>query len=140
VAGDEEALANALRRFGEDESVDPSGFLSTPGTVFFLAEEDGAPVGRAYGHSLAHPEGETTMLLYGIDVVPEARRRGHGRRLVDAFVEHARATGHTEVWVLSDEANSAGMGLYAAAGARRDGTNQVLLTWTLRPGRHSSNT
>jgi GNAT superfamily N-acetyltransferase len=138
VAGDEKALADALRRFGEDENVDPSLFLSTPGAVIFLAEEDGMPVGRAYGHGLAHPDGETTMLLYAIDVVPGARRRGHGRRLVNAFVEHARAAGHTEVWVLSDENNPAGMALYAAAGARRDETNQVLFTWRLGPGRHSS--
>jgi len=128
MPGDEGALADALRRFGEDESVDPSQFLSMPGAVFFLAEEDGVPVGRAYGHTPAQPDGETTMLLYAIDVVPDARRRGHGRRLVDAFVEHARAAGHTEVWVLTDEDNPAGMALYAAAGARRDGTNQVLFT------------
>jgi len=70
MPGDEGALADALRRFGEDESVDPSQFLSMPGAVFFLAEEDGVPVGRAYGHTLAHPDGETTMLLYAIDLFP----------------------------------------------------------------------
>ena len=138
MAGDEIVLVDALRRLGEVEKVDPSRFLSTPGAWFFLAEENGVPVGRAYGHTLVHPEGETTALLYAVDVVPDARRRGHGRRLVDAFVEHARATGHTEVWVLTDDNNPAALALYAAAGARRDATDQVLFTWKLRRGRHSS--
>ena len=138
MAGDEKLLADALRRFGEGQAVHGSRFLSSPGAVIFLAEEDGVPVGQVYGHTLVHPDGETTMLMYAVDVVASARRRGHGRRLVDAFIEHARTAGHTEVWVLTDEANRAAMALYAAAGARREPTDQVLFTWRLREGRHSS--
>jgi ribosomal protein S18 acetylase RimI-like enzyme len=138
VTGDEDALVDALRRLGEDPRVGPSEFLSRPGTWFLLAEENGVPVGRAYGQTLVHPDGETTALLYAVDVVADARRRGHGRRLVEAFVEQARAAGHTEVWVLTDDNNPAGIALYAAAGGRRDATDQALFTWKLRPGRHSS--
>ena len=137
MAGDADTLVDALRRLGEDPSVNSSEFVSTPGAWFFLAEENGVPVGRAYGHTLVHPDGERTALLYAVDVVPHARRRGRGRRLVEAFVEHARAAGHTEVWVLTDQ-QPCGAGLYAAAGGRRDATDQVVFTWNLRPGRHSS--
>ena len=137
MAGDEKILEEALRRFGEGHAVDASRFLATPGAVIFLAEEDGVPVGQIYGHTLVHPDGETTMLMYAVAVVEGALRRGHGKRLVDAFIEHARSAGHTEVWVLTDERNRAALSLYAAAGARRDPTDQVLFTWRLREGRHS---
>jgi aminoglycoside 6'-N-acetyltransferase I len=71
------------------------------------------------------------MLLYALDVAEDRRRRGIGKLLVTAFVDHARAIGCTEVWVLTDDGNPTAIATYHAAGGQRDAVDQVMVTWTL---------
>jgi RimJ/RimL family protein N-acetyltransferase len=127
----------ATRLYTEGADVDPARFLASDGTALVVAEIGVVAVGCAYGHELVHPDGEGTMLLYSLDVDERVRRRGIGRRLVEEFVQHARTRGCTEVWVLTDGANRAGLATYAAAGGRRDPTPSVMFTWKLADGRHS---
>jgi ribosomal protein S18 acetylase RimI-like enzyme len=136
-SGDEVAAHQACRLFGLEGDLDASVFLTRQEALLLVAEEDAAIVGWVYGHELVHPDGERTMLLYALDVAEEARRHGHGSALVTAFVEHARERGCTEVWVLTDDGNAAGLATYAAAGGSRDSVPQVLFTWKLADGRHS---
>jgi GNAT superfamily N-acetyltransferase len=130
-SGDEEIAAQACRLFDDHDDVDPEPFLQRPETVMFVVEDDSGACGCAYGHELAHPGGERTMLLYSLDVAAPVRRRGYGVALVNAFVDHARDTGCTEVWVLTDDANPAALATYTAAGAERDPANQVMFVWPL---------
>jgi GNAT superfamily N-acetyltransferase len=127
----------ASRLFGATGDLDPSAFLRRPETSLLIAEDDVGVAGWAYGHELVHPDGERTMLLYALDVATRARGRGCGRSLVAAFVEHARDRGCTEVWVLTDDANAAGVATYRSAGGHRDPVDQVLFSWRLAEGRHS---
>ncbi len=94
-----------------------------------LADDATGVAGWAYGHELIHPDGEQTMLLYALDVAERARRRGVGTALVEAFVDHARARGCTEVWVLTEEANPAAIATYHSAGGTRDEVPAVMFTW-----------
>ncbi|MGI8685649.1 MAG: GNAT family N-acetyltransferase [Acidimicrobiales bacterium] len=102
----------------------------------FRADEAGV-AGWAYGHELVHPDGERTMLLYALDVAEHARRKGYGRALVTAFVDHARQAGCTEVWTLADDDNSAALATYRSAGGAEDPDRPVMFAWKLGPGRHS---
>jgi GNAT superfamily N-acetyltransferase len=131
-SGDEELTAHVCRLFDDSSDVDPAPFLSRPETVMFVVEDDSGPCGCVYGHELAHPSGERTMLLYSLDVAENVRRRGYGAALVNAFVEHARDIGCTEVWVLTDDANPAALATYSAAGGHRDPADQVMFVWPLR--------
>ena len=135
--GEEAVAEDACRLFGATGEIDPGPFLARPECVLLVAEDEGGVAGWVYGHQLVHPDGERTMLLYALDVAERARRRGYGRALVAAFAERARATGCTEVWVLTDDGNAAGLATYGAAGGGRDPTAQVMFTWPLAPGRHS---
>ncbi len=138
VAGDEGVAERACRVFGSTGDLDPTAFLGRSGTALFVAEDESGVLGWVYGHELVHPDGERTMLLYALDVVEPARGRGYGRSLVSAFVDHARRTGCTEVWVLTDDANPAGVATYRSAGGRREPVDQVMFTWRLSEGRHST--
>lgn len=97
----------------------------------FVVEDDSGPCGCVYGHELVHPDGVRTMLLYSLDVAEHVRRRGYGVALVNAFVDHAHTTGCTEVWVLTDDANAAGLATYESAGGKREPTDQAMFVWTL---------
>ena len=139
--GDEEVAEEAVRVFAEEAPglpVDVSAFLARPEAVLFVAvEDDGAVSGWVYGHELVHPDGERTMLLYALDVEEQARGRGHGRSLVTAFVDHAQASGCTEVWVLTDDENTAALATYASAGGDRESRDSVMFVWPLAPGREA---
>jgi GNAT superfamily N-acetyltransferase len=135
--GDEMVALEASRLFGGDGDIDPVAFLNRPETALMLADDGLGVAGWVYGHELVHPDGERTMLLYALDVAERARRRGVGTALVNAFVDHARAISCTEVWVLTDDTNAAGIATYQGAGGQRDAAPQVMFTWKIAEGRHS---
>ena len=148
VAGDEALAERAVRLFAEEAPslpIDVASFLGRPEAVLLVAlddsdaadEPDEALAGWVYGHELIHPDGERTMLLYALDVDEGFRRRGHGRALVSGFVDHARSIGCTEVWVLTDDANPAGLATYASAGGVREAQDSVMFTWPLSAGREA---
>lgn len=127
----------ACRLFEDDGPVEVARFLGRPETHLFVAEDDAGVCGWLYGHELVHPDGESTMLLYSLDVAESAQRRGHGRDLVTAFVDNARTIGCTEVWVLTENDNAAALATYASAAGVREEDLSVMFVWTLAPGRHS---
>jgi ribosomal protein S18 acetylase RimI-like enzyme len=130
--GDEAILAEIERTLGNRaDALDTGRFLDAPGSLVFIAEEKGVPVARAYGHELAHPKGARTLFLYAIDVSERARRKGHGRALVGAFLAHAREQRMRELWVLTDAQNIAAQALYAASGGRREPLDQLMFVWDL---------
>jgi ribosomal protein S18 acetylase RimI-like enzyme len=138
--GDEGLAEEAVAQFAEEAPslpIDVASFLRRPEAVLLVALDDGALAGWIYGHELIHPDGERTLLLYALDVDERFQRRGHGRSLVTAFVDHARATGCTEVWVLTDDGNPAALATYASAGGEREQQDSVMFTWSLAPGREA---
>lgn len=128
-AGDEDLLAAAYEAIGEDR---PSAercaaLLANPGFVAVAALAPG-PVGFAWGHMLAHPEGDA-LLLYSIDVAEGARRQGAGRAMVEAFKALAAERGCYEVWVATNRSNAAAMALYRAAGGISDADDEVVFAF-----------
>lgn len=112
-----------------DEAIER--FLDAPDHHLFLAlDDDGAPVGFASGVELTHPDKGVEMFLYELAVDEGARRRGFGTALVEALRDLARERGCQGMWVLTDEANAAGLGTYRKAGATIE-ERTYLLEWRL---------
>ncbi len=93
-------------------------YLADERNVVFLAVDSGRAVGFLRGTALnqiasARPQ----MFLYEIDVAPTHRRRGAGRALVRALLAYCRRHGFEEVFVFTDPANAAAVGLYRSTGA-----------------------
>jgi GNAT superfamily N-acetyltransferase len=127
--GDAEVVRAACGASGAEDDVHVASFLERPEAVMIVAEDDHGIAGWAYGHELAHPDGRRTMLLYALDVVERARRGGIGRSLTTAFVDRARATGCTEMWVLTDDGNGAALATYTSARGRREAEHPVMFVW-----------
>ena len=88
-----------------------------PGTVRFLAEEDGgrvvgaATAGRIHIYPPDYPE------LWGsVHVVSESRRRGIGSALLRAISDHARAVGKRAIQVSASEGRPEGIAFLLAHG------------------------
>jgi aminoglycoside 3-N-acetyltransferase I len=105
-------------------------FLDDPTHHLLLARDGGRVVGFVSGVETTHPDKGTEMFLYELEVEEAARRRGHGRALVDALAALAQARGCYAMWVLTDADNAAALATYTAGGAAPP-TSHVMLTWDL---------
>jgi ribosomal-protein-alanine N-acetyltransferase len=98
--------------------------LSLPG-AFAMMLRDTTPAGRiSAGFAVVQVVADQADLLT-LGVIPGLRRRGHGRRLLDAALTEARKLGAKLVFLEVAENNLAGVGLYRRAGfetiGRREG-------------------
>lgn len=95
----------------------PAGLRDTPGAVALLVEDAGQPVGVAVSFlGFATFTGTKKLNIHDFSVNASHRRRGLGRRLMDAVVEFARAQGCGKVTLEVRHDNHAAKALYAAAG------------------------
>lgn len=103
-------------------------FLVDDASYLLLAEVEGRAVGSLIGHRLRTPHAEQPhLLLYEIDVASAWRRRGIGRRLVEAFLDEARAAGARGAWVVTNRSNEAAMALYRSCGLTDTAPDDVVL-------------
>lgn len=85
--------------------------LAADYTLSLLLCEGDRPVGYLLA-GFTPPEGE----LYRLAVLPEKRRLGYGRRLLDAFFDAAEERGADTLWLDVREHNAAAISLYRSAG------------------------
>lgn len=95
--------------------------LTQGDSVLFIAEADG----RAVGFTQLYPSFSSVsmariFILNDLFVVPEARRSGVARLLLDAAVRHGREAGAIRLSLSTALTNTAAQALYASAGWERD--------------------
>ena len=104
-----------------------STFLDDPRAYLLVAYENDSPVGIAYGYALPRPKRKSSaMLLYEIEVAPDARRRGAGRALMEAFRALCESLELDSMWLLTDDGNPGAQALYRGAGGERHPVDQVM--------------
>ena len=113
------------------------GHLEAPHTLSLLLFDGDDPVGYLLAGFLP-PEGE----LYRVAVLPEARRRGYGRRLLETFFREAEKRDVYSLFLEVRESNEAAIALYRSVGFReiflrenyyRDPTEAALVMTIGRP-------
>jgi ribosomal protein S18 acetylase RimI-like enzyme len=98
----------------------------------FLAVENNRVLASLNGYALQRPHRYAhQFLLYEIDVRPECRRQGIGKALLQSFIQLARTSGASEIWLLSNESNAAAMQLYRSCGFERPNSDDVMLQLSL---------
>jgi aminoglycoside 6'-N-acetyltransferase I len=118
-----------------DDPVDPrwaAHFLADPRHHIVVALDAGEVVGMTSAVDYVHPDKAPQLWINEVGVAPTHRRRGVGRRLLEAMLAHGRALGCTEAWLGTEEDNVAARGLYEGAGARPQPF--VLYAWPLADG------
>jgi ribosomal protein S18 acetylase RimI-like enzyme len=102
-------------------------FLRTAGNHVLVAFDGHEQVGFLLAYELLRRHGdEAKMHLYEIGVREDQRRRGIGRRLLEAFADLCRERGARRAFVLTDEANEAAMAFYAEMGGMRRRADDVV--------------
>ncbi len=106
-------------------------FLDDPRHHVVVALDGEVVVGFVSSVHYVHPDKACPELwINEVGVAPNYHRRGIGRLLIERTVELARELGCREAWVLTDETNEAGNGLYASTGAQASG-GQVMYTYLI---------
>ena len=114
-----------------------AGHLAAAHALTLLLCEGDDPVGYLLA-GFSPPEGE----LYRIAVLPQARRRGYGRLLLEAFFRAAEEREVYDLYLEVRESNAAAIALYRSAGFReiflrenyyRDPTEAALVMTIGRP-------
>lgn len=91
-------------------------FLDDPRHHLAVALDDGVVVGMASAVDYVHPDKAPQLWINEVGVAVSHRRRGIGRRLVDALLAHGRELGCTEAWLGTEATNVAARRLYESAG------------------------
>ena len=78
-----------------------------------------------------HPDKPRELWINEVGVAPAWRHRGVGTRLLQKTLEHARALGCREAWVLTEPDNAAALALYSKLGGVRSRTYIVMFTFQL---------
>jgi ribosomal protein S18 acetylase RimI-like enzyme len=108
------------------------------GDVGVVAEADGAPVGAAWARLFAEDDRGYGFVApdvpeLGTALVPAARGRGVGRRMLVALVAAVRASGAPAVSLSVEDGNDRARALYASLGfvpvGREGGSDVLLLRW-----------
>lgn len=107
-------------------------FLDDPRHHLAVAVIEGRVTGMASAVHYVHPDKPPELWINEVGVADSAQRRGLGRRLVQALLDHARAIGCEAAWVLTEPENDAARALYAGRGGRPEST--VLYSWHLGEG------
>jgi len=92
-----------------------SMFVPPDGVFLVLREDDGRAIGCGGIARFDAVRGEVKRMY----VVPEARGRGLGRRLLEELEAQARELGYTSVVLETGDRQPEALGLYASAGFER---------------------
>jgi GNAT superfamily N-acetyltransferase len=106
-------------------------FFADPRHHLAVAVDDGVVVGMASAVHYVHPDKPPELWVNEVGVAPSHRRQGVGRALLEALFARGRELGCREAWVLTDDANAAARGLYAAVGGEE--TPVVMVSFRLTP-------
>ena len=95
-----------------------AAFLNDSRHHIFVAIDDGRVVGMVSAVDYVHPDKAPQLWINEMGVASSHHRRGLGRRLLDAMLDHGRSIGCTEAWVGTEPDNVAARGLYAKCGGK----------------------
>ena len=99
--------------------------LRKRGDYYIAAFVDDRTVGWIIGNTIERFTGKQ-MLLYEIDVLPDYRRQGIAKALIAYLKNICKKKGYEEMWVLTDNKNTAALKTYGSAGGKREALDQVM--------------
>jgi ribosomal protein S18 acetylase RimI-like enzyme len=132
--GDDGTLASVSAEVF-DHAIDAAGaheFLNDARHHIAVAIDDGVVVGFASGLHYLHPDKPRPELWVNeVGVADTHRGRGIGSGVLRCLLDHGRALGCGEAWVLTERSNEAAIRLYASVGGREPEDETVMFSFSL---------
>jgi ribosomal protein S18 acetylase RimI-like enzyme len=125
-------FAEAARRFGGQAS-GAAAFVTSPGTLAFVAVDGQDVQGWCWGYLLARPDGTSMLYLHNLEVAEQYRRQGIGRGLLRSFMDAGVRLGASKMFLTTGESNTAARRLYESLGAGLATQGPTVNYWFLLP-------
>lgn len=127
--GDEELAQEIVKQFWPEGQLNDECLVNQ--TNYLLAAYvNSALAGFAYAYELDRIEKKQPMMFfYSIDVLPNFRRQGIGKRLIKELKRICTDRNVSKMYVLTDEENEAAMRLYRSTGGKRVMPDNVLFIY-----------
>lgn len=119
LGADDDAILSRLAPDVFDEEIDPRWaheFLGDARHHLAVAIDGDTVVGMASAVHYVHPDKPPALWINEVGVASTHRRRGIGRRLLQALFARGRELGCGEAWLGTEPENTAARRLYLAAG------------------------
>lgn len=111
-------------------------FLNDARHHLAIAQEHELVIGFASGVHYVHPDKpQPEFWINEVGVAPTHQGGGLGKELMRVLLEHARALGCSEAWVLTERSNTRALRLYAATGGVEAVQETVMFNFNLKPGK-----
>jgi ribosomal protein S18 acetylase RimI-like enzyme len=127
-----------LRKVAEDVFDDPivessaQEFLADPRHRLIVVLDNNIVVGFVSAVIYLHPDKSAPELwINEIGVASTHQRQGIGKALMQAMLDHAKQSGCTEAWVLTDRANLPAMAMYRSTGGEETLPDPTMFTFKL---------
>jgi ribosomal protein S18 acetylase RimI-like enzyme len=136
LPGEELAVLHAAHLFDESPEVGAvRDYLADDRNILLFAFEGSVAVGFLRGTELQQlANRRRQMFLYEVSVEESFRRRGVATALIQALLQDCRERGFEEVFVFTDPANQAAVGLYRSTGAQTETTADRMYVYPLHSG------
>ena len=127
-------LNNVAEDVFDDPIVESSAreFLNDPRHRLIVALDKDVVVGFVSAVLYLHPDKSAPELwINEIGVAPTHQRQGIGKALLQAMLDHAKRSGCTEAWVLTERDNLAAMAMYKSTGGTESSPDPTMFTFEL---------
>lgn len=118
-----------------DDSIDlprAAEFLADPRHHLVVAINHDQVIGFVSAVHYVHPDkAHPELWINEVSVAESYRRRGLGKRLMEAMFDVAQKLGCAEAWVLTERENTAAMNLYLTVGNAEAPSDHVMFTFRL---------
>lgn len=121
--------------FDEEVAADlAAAFLRDERHHIAAAIDDGVLVGFASGVDYIHPDKGAELWVNEVGVAPSHQRRGLGRAVLTALLQHGRSIGCAAAWVLTESGNEAANALYRGQTSPGESTSAPVVMHEFRLG------
>ena len=93
-------------------------FLDSPLHHMVMAFDAGLAVAFASGTVILHPDKAPSLFINEVGTHEDHRRKGYGRAVTQALIDHAQALGCEGVWLATEPDNAPALALYRAMGGQ----------------------
>ncbi len=128
---DKDILKQITTKFKEAENFN-TDFFDNPMNQLIAGLHKDEVVGFALAYKLSRIDtNRFMMLLYEIEVLPEHRRKGAAKKMLDEIIQLAKDEACYKLFLITNESNVPAMTMFEIHGAERDNRDDVILTFDL---------
>jgi len=115
------------REFNQDSM---TKFLSSDKNYMLVYRIEDKVAGFAYGYELQRFDGRKNMMyMHQVEVLPEFRKGGIGRKLMEGFIEICKNNDCQRLFLITNKSNTAAVTLYERSGGKAPSDDDIVFTF-----------